>query len=347
MKNVKDGNKQVAIWGVAHMWNQSLDIDRQRPYEKREHMWASELTGSYYDRYWKMQGRKPTTPPNLRARRKFEGGNMTEFVLQQVLTRAGILKSSQEYITHEGKLRVTGKADFTAGGQVKPLTDDELVGFPETFGIIAQNMIKQLSKKYPNGLKYLNIEIKSCSGMMFDRYEINPGVNHQMQAFHYAHNTDRPTLLVYVSRDDFRICEYIIMPNDKKLKKIYDDDIENMAKILTLNKKQIKNYKEPLLAWDEDTKKYKKSFKVEYSAYLKDYGFEQPSEYGDPATKIATRINNVMKRLRNYDKISTLNENAMADAVKFYPGCQPTIVALINDWHVNYQPPVKIKKGKK
>jgi hypothetical protein len=349
MDNQIDTPEKVpTMWNFAAIWNQSLDQNRQRPYEKREHIWASEITGSYYDRYWKMQGRTPTTPPNLRSRRKFEGGNIAEYVMQQVLYRAGILQSSQEYIVNEDYgIRVTGKADFTAGGSPRLLEDEDLLGLPESFIAIAKETIEHLTEKYPNGLKHLNIEIKSCSGMMFDSYERAPAVHHSMQAFHYAHNTDRPTLLVYVSRDDFRVCEWVIMPDSEKHLRIYKDDLDNMKKILTLDKGQILSYREPLLVWNEEDHKYKKNFKVEYSSYLTDYGFEQPSDYAEPAQKISTRINNVIKRLRAGAKMSKLNEAAMEDAIKFFPPCEEKLVKYINEWHVMDKPePIKKEKKK-
>lgn len=336
------------MWGFAALWNQSLDTDRQRPYEKREHIWASELTGSYYDRYWKMKGRVPTTPPNLRSRRKFEGGNIAEYVMQQVLVKAGILQSSQEYIINEDyELKVTGKADFTAGGMPRMIDDIDLLGLPESFIAIAKATVEHMLEKYPYGLKHLNVEIKSCSGMMFDMYERAPAVHHSMQAFHYAHNTEVPTLLVYVSRDDFRVCEWVILPDSKKHLDIYKKDIENMHKVLSLTEKQVAHYKEPLLVWNEEDHKYKKNFKVEYSSYLTDYGYKQPSEYAESATKIATRINNVIKRLRAGAKISKLNETAMADAIQFFPPCEEVLVKYINEWHVMDKPePIKKEKKK-
>src|ERR1039458_2049931 len=104
-------------WNLTSIWNQSFDVIEEREIVARDYCYASELGGSFYDRYYKMQGRIPTTPPNLRSRRKFQGGNLTEWIVLQILQRAGVLKGSQEYITYEGDpIRVTGRADFVAGG---------------------------------------------------------------------------------------------------------------------------------------------------------------------------------------------------------------------------------------
>ena len=207
-------------WNLTSIWNESLDVDNQREVVARDYAWASELGGSFYDRYWKMKGRIPTTPPNLRARRKFQGGNLTEWIVLQILSRAGVLKSSQEYITYEGDpMRVTGKADFVAGGEIQLLSESDLLALPESFAAVAESIVTKLQESHPEGLRHVNIEVKSCAGMMFERYELAPSPQHELQAFHYALNTDRPTLLIYVSRDDFRICQYIILPDDQKLLK--------------------------------------------------------------------------------------------------------------------------------
>jgi hypothetical protein len=337
--------KDKELWSLASIWNASLDTVPQRDYEARDRIWASELAGSYYDRYHKMHGRKATTPPNLRARRKFEAGNLIEWVVAQVLARAGALRSSQDYILNEkGAYKVSGKCDFIAGGMIEETDFSDL---PETIADIAERAVAALKEQFPEGLSQRGLELKSCSGMMFDRYEKAPGIHHALQAFHYAYTTKMPYMIVYISRDDLRLHEWTILPTNKKLKKLYETDRENMAKIMTLNKKQIKNYMEQLLVWDEDDQKYKKNYKIEYSAYLTDYKYKQPADYAEPAQKIATRINGVIKRLREYKKISTLNEQAMYDAITFYPAIQPKLEQLINDWHVNYVKPEKVVRKKK
>lgn len=307
-------------WSFAQIWNSALDVDNQREYVPRDYVWASELGRGYYDRYWKMKGRKPTTPPNVRARRKFEGGNLTEWIMQQVLARAGILQSSQDHIVFdEGAIKVTGRCDFTAGGQVLPLDAADIVG-PDTFAAIASTTIDRLMDKYPDGLREVGIELKSCSGIMFDRYEASPGYHHALQAYHYAHKTERPYLLVYISRDDLRVCEWLIMPDDQKWGELYMADLEAMAKVFALPEDQVQ--KEPLLLFENE--KFKKNFEVEYSSYLTDYGFERPDEYAD-AAKVAVRLNNVIKRIVAGAKMTKINEEALALGVKFYPEVEEII----------------------
>lgn len=316
-------------WSFAGLWNKSLDLNNQRPYEKRDYIWASELGGSYYDRYMKMNGRKPTTPPNLRSRRKFEGGNLAEWIVQQILKRAGILQSTQEYITYDGVMRVTGKADFTAGGKIEQVFDHEFSDFPETFQVVAERTIANLKEKYPNGLQEMNLEIKSCSGMMFDRYMKAPSPQHALQAFHYALNTKKPTMLVYISRDDFRIAEHLILPGSRKWLDKYEADLEAMSITLSYSMKIMKaDCKEELLTWDG--KKFSKNWKVEYSNWLTDYGFKKPEDYAKPAQSIAIRLNNIVKKIKEGKAVDgKVNLKTLEECFRFYPGAEEIISYLV------------------
>lgn len=313
-------------WSLAGVWNETLDIDNHRPYEPRDYIWASELGGSFYDRYWKMKGRVPTTPPNLRSKRKFNGGNLAEWIVEQILKRAQILQSSQEYITYEdGPMRVTGRADFVAGGTVQELSPEELSDLPESFVPVAEATLANLKEKHPDGLREVNIEVKSTSGMMFERYQEAPGRNHALQAFHYAFNTKRPTLLVYISRDDFRICEWIISPDSEKWKDIYDKDISIMAETIGLSEDDVTDIREELLVYDPETEKFSKNWKIEYSGYLTDYGFEIPEEYAKPAQSKALRLNNIIKRLKEYKEMSKANLKTIAECCEWYPTAEEII----------------------
>lgn len=337
------------LWTLTGMWNRALNKNNDRTYEPRTHIWASELGGSYYDRYWRMKGRKPTTPPNLRSRRKFEGGNLSEWIILQVLARARVLKSSQHRIEYnDGLLKVTGKADFTAGGTIRMIPPARLRDLPESFAIVAESVIAQLREKYPKGLKLVNIEVKSCSGQVFDRYREAPATHHALQAFHYALNTKRPTLLVYVSRDDFRITEWIIKPRSKKWREIYDQDIAAMAVVLAMEPKDVKKtLKKPLLAFNDKTEKFAKDWQIEYSNYLTDYGFAYPEKYAKPAQSAALRLSNIVKKIKEGKSINgKVNTQTLVECYAFYPGAQ----AIIERMKVKYAdvvPDVPAPKSRK
>lgn len=317
-------------WSFSNVWNEALDAMPERGIEPRDYIWASELGRGMYDRYHKMHGRKATTPPNLRARRKFEAGNLTEWVLQQVLARAGVLKSTQERIYYrDGAMVVSGRCDYMAGGMVQELDEVFLEGLPESFIAIAQVAIAHLKERFPNGLREQGIELKSCAAIMFDRYLEAPGQHHALQAFHYAHNQRQPYILEYVSRDDLRMCSWVILPDSEKWQKLYDADITRMAEVYKMSPEEVEaEVKEPLLNYDEKTGKFKKNFEVEYSLYLTDYGFEYPEQYAKPAQSYSLRLSNVIKKIRAEAKLTKINYKTMAEGFQFFPAAKPIFLEL-------------------
>ena len=315
-------------WSLSQIWNEVRDVDTTREYEPRDYIWASELGQSYYDRYWKMHGRKPTTPPNLRSQRKFDSGNLVEWVVKQILIKAHIYIEGQTYITNDlGAMKVTGKADHIAGGVIQDVTVDDL---PEVLGNVGLATLTKLREQYPDGLAEQLLEIKSISGFAFPQAEKAPFLHHALQSFHYAYNTNIPAHLIYINKDDLRLIEYVILPENKKWEDLYFEDITSMAQIYQLTTREIVDYKEPLLTFDNEANKFKKNLKVEYSAYLTDYGFDRPDLYAEGA-KIATRLNNVVKSILAGKKLSKLNLEAMTIGEKFYPPAIEIIEKLMEE----------------
>lgn len=175
----------------------------------------------------------------------------------------------------------------------------------------------------------MNLEVKSCSGMIFDKYLKAPSKLHALQAFHYAYNTKRPTMLVYVSRDDFRIAEWVILPKSAKWLELYEQDINLMAEIIKLDKKEIP--KEELLVWEDD--RFSKNWKIEYSNYLTDYGYKRPDLYSKPAASAAMRLNNIVKKLREGKPIDgKVNVNTLKECYEFYPEAE-NIINEVKEQH--------------
>jgi hypothetical protein len=313
------------------VWNGSLDVDRQRELVPRDYIYASELGKSFYDRYWAMHGRNATNPPNTRAQRKFEAGNLTEWVVLQILKRSKVLQDTQVVIENaDGDMRVRGRCDFIAGGKIDK--DVDFSDLPESFAVISEVALEDLRKKYPDGLAEQGLELKSCSGTMFNVYEQAPALHHGLQSFHYAYGLNKPYHLSYISRDDLRMVEYVILPDSERWKKLYYEDIATMAEIYRVSESEIADYKEPLLTYDPDTNKFKKNWKVEYSNYLDDYGFERSDIYGDEASKLARRINGVVKHIKNQKKLSKVNYKALDDTYAFYPGAEEKIKELLEKY---------------
>lgn len=107
-------------WDFADLMNESIRCFPQKTMVKRSHIWASELGGDFASRYLKMHAHIPTNPPNDRSRRKFISGDIFEWIVYLVLTMCGVLKQTQLHgeVQLPGMLRVTGRLDFIAGGDV-------------------------------------------------------------------------------------------------------------------------------------------------------------------------------------------------------------------------------------
>lgn len=290
-------------WTFSQVWNKSLEEREERPMRKRNNLWASELGKSPVDIYLKMRGEVPTNPPNARSLRKFEAGNIWEWIVGMVLTRAGILVSSQEWVSYQypGLLEVTGKSDYIAGGIPdfpKARREIEEVGLPDVFKRGFKNIIDHLEKNYPNGLHTKVIEVKSLSAFMYDALERTGKASkiHRLQLYHYlkAKNFQRGDV-VYVCRDDCRMME-IPVYLDSEVEKEYKAEIEKFSKYH--NQDEMPPLEKPIV-FDEDMQKFAKNFNVAYSAYLtKLYGMRDQAEFDDYYSPISERWNRVMGRVK-------------------------------------------------
>jgi len=312
-------------WSFADIWNNSLDIGRpERKLEERDYIWASELGGSMIDRYLKMKAVKPSNPHNKRSKRKFEAGNMWEFVVRLVLLRAGILKSAQHRVEYqyEGLLRVSGKMDFLAGG--KPDYDKakneldilEELGLPEFFITTTEKIIDHFKQEYPDGLPEIPIEVKSCSTFMFDKYFesgcANP--NHILQLFHYEKG-DRYNEghIVYVCRDDARLLEIPVF-NPSPIEDVYKKDIETLTKYI---KEGVQPPLEKLVVFDKEFQKFSANWKVGYSQYLTMlYGFKNTLQFQNAFKSKIGRWNRVIGRIKKGDNMTKNNIEAIEEMKK-------------------------------
>jgi len=307
-------------WSFSEAWNKALETRNEREIKPRNVIWASELGGSYIDRYLKMLGEKPTNPPNARSLRKFEAGNMMEWVVEMVLRRAGIFIDSQEWIDFQypNLLKVNGKLDQLAGGKPdwnEAEAEIKELGLPDFFRKGTEAIIKHLSDKFPDGLENIVIEVKSCSSFMFEKYEStgsNP--NHQLQLFHYlkAKNMDEGHI-VYISKDDLRMLETAVF-NTEKFEKPYKEDIEKMTYYVS---NKIEPDKEPQVVFEEESNKFYSNWKIEYSSYLtKLYGYEKPDEYRASVDSKIARWNRVLGRIKENKNMTKNNLEAIAEMEK-------------------------------
>lgn len=298
-------------WSFYQIWNKSLEERKERELTPRSHIWATELGGAFIDRFLKMKAIPYTNPPNARSLRKFEAGNMMEWIAELVLRRAGVLVKDQEWLSYQYPecLEVTGKLDFLAGGKPdweKAKAEIEQLNLPDFFGRATGAIISHFAEKYPDGLEKIVLEVKSCGSMMFDRYE-QTGANdhHILQLFHYlkAKNMSEGHI-VYISKDDLRMLEIGVF-NSPVVEEKYKEDIGTMTSIWKSEKEPAK---EPLVVFGEDFGKFSKNWRVEYSNYLTMlYGYKEAMDYNDEWGKKIARWNRVLTRCVNGSKMTKAN----------------------------------------
>lgn len=308
-------------WSFQKIWNDSLDIGRpERKLEPRQKIWASELGGSMVDRYLKMKGVAPTNPPNARSLRKFEAGNIWEAIIGYVLRRSGILLEGQEWLEHTypGLLPVSGKLDFVAGGRPDYdkafwVLENEVSWLPEFVKRATSNIVQYFKEQYPEGLKEIVLEIKSCSAFMYEVYEkkATGSPQHKCQLFHYlkARKMDEGHI-VYISRDDARILEIPIF-NPSIVEDDYKKDIETLTDFI---KSGTQPPLEKPIVFDESFGKFSANWKIAYSSYLTMlYGLENQMSFDEKYKGIAERWNRVLGRIEEKKELTANNLEAIKE----------------------------------
>lgn len=307
-------------WTFFEAWNKALETREKREIQPRQQIWASELGGAYVDRFLKMTGVEPTNPPDPRALRKFEAGNMMEWVVEQVLKRAGVFIEAQEWVdyTIDGLLPVSGRLDFLAGGTPdweKAKEEIERLNLPEFFGRATQAVITHFKENYPDGLKQVVIEVKSCSSYMYEKYKNGASHHHKLQALHYllAKGMDE-SHLIYISKDDLRMLEVGVFPTPDLIE-AYTEDVKTITNYIQ------KNERPPLekeIVYDSELEKFTANWKVGYSNYLTMlYGYKDQAEFEAKTKPIVTRLNRVLTRIKQGKKLTDDNKKAIEEMKQY------------------------------
>lgn len=327
-------------WHFATIWNETLDNMQDRPMVARDYIWASELGGAFCDRYLKMNAVPFTNPPNTRSRRKFQAGNMWEWVIAMVLISAGMLKKKQVRVETKlpRLLRVSGKLDYIVGGDIDWAAakqnikniQDQLVlldlELPPFFFKAIEKFVDNYSGKI---LKEVVHEMKTISSFMMEKLQKTnePMPHHVFQLFHYIYGNDLGIdegKLTYVCKDDC-IMEEFVVTNNEQFFEAYKADIKQMTKYYSAgfdkkNPTALMPPKEPLLLFEDGVFRFTKNFKVEYSSYLKLlYGYETPEAYRMAWQYKIASWNRVFKRCVKGDNMTPKNKEAIADAMKAFP----------------------------
>lgn len=312
-------------WEFATVWNQSLVVRPKRPLVPRDYVWASEIGGGMLDRYLKMSGVQPSNVPNNRSLRKFQAGDIWEWLCALVLKRAGILIEQQSKLSYQypSLLRVSGKLDFLAGGQPdwhRARKELNFLGLPEMLQNASLAIIKNLEKQFGNGvLKTIVLEIKSTSSFMYAKYEKSQqaNANHRGQAFHYlkASGMDEAHV-VYVCRDDCLLLEFgVFNPSD-----VEQEYIADLTEITNHVLTKTRPAPEKEILFDEQVFRFEKNWKIEYSNYLTMlYGFKTPMDYREKVDKPVSDMNRVFKRCVTGAKMTDLNVQVITNAKRLFP----------------------------
>lgn len=320
-------------WGLGGAWNAGLLLGKRREVTPREHIWASELGKPLVDNWLALRGTPITNPPNARSLRKFKAGNLFEHYVRVILLTAGILQKSQERVEHqyEGLIKVTGRLDFEAGGvpdYERGRAELEALMLPEDMLEMGQHIIAFMQEKYPNGVEDKVVEVKSCSGRMFDRYvKLQGGKNHRQQLTHYlVGKNKRAGELIYLCRDSLRMLEVPVLNPSPDVDR-YKAEVERITKAMQSDEQPAI---EPLIIFDSDLGKFSKNWGVEYSNYLTMlYGFERPDLYDAHVKPSIGRFNRVIKRMKDGATMTKNNLEAIAEMRKW--GFDPDIIVAEYD----------------
>jgi len=233
-------------WNLTDIWNQQLIFGKKdRPFVKRDRIWASELGKSVYERWLKMNAIEPDFDFDERTLRKFEAGNFFERIVGFVLMSAGILIYDNKWygIPDDAEhLKVSVKPDFIAGGKpdwnrVKnDINSNLLFQLMPGLGRIAEKLVEYFSEKYPDGLDNLVYEIKSVNSQVFwakKDYLQEAYPHHQLQCFAELKATNLPNgKILYISKDDLTTAEFNLTLDNKELNELYEKDVREMTKYI-------------------------------------------------------------------------------------------------------------------
>lgn len=331
-------------WQFHQLWNTAMDSLPQKPLVKREHIWASELYRPYIDRYLKMHAVAYSNPPNARSLRKFCSGHIWEWIISLILTMCGVMKEKQlrGEVQLPGLLRVTGKMDFVAGGEIDwEKVEAEIATIQKLFQLAIDDMppfiahainhiIPSMKQKFgSNKLLECVAETKAISTFMMAKVQKTqkPLIHNAMQTYHYVLGNPKDILygkIWYICKDD-NIMEEFEIENSKELTKLYRTDVKEMTDIFNASNKKnpMKTLPLPENEVEFDTDLYKFTLNrmgVEWSPYLElIYGYKTPEEFRMRFQKLVTQFNRTFKRCVTGAPLTKLDKEIKPQGEEMFP----------------------------
>lgn len=266
--------KIIKTWSIQEAWNKELEAER-RDIKERNYINASDLGGSFLDRYYKMKGIQPSNPYESRVLRIFAAGNEFHHLLQKVFEKIGILKSKEKLVIipeADKTLKVLGYYDMELGGFADWNEARKRIkeyGFSVFIEAASLRIIDIFEKEFPKGLDPILCEIKSINSNAFwaKKDYIGAGYpHHKLQLYTYLKALNLPEgRLLYVSKDDLSLQEGLVMLDSKELAEEWNKDIETMTDFY---RKDIVPPKEDDIVFNEEKKRYEINWRVARSPYL-------------------------------------------------------------------------------
>lgn len=340
-------------WRLDKLWNESLHTIPERPMQPRNYMYASELGGSYIDRYLKMNAVPMTNKPNDRSLRKFSAGHVFEWIVGLVLTMAGVMKAKQLRGEYQipGCLSVAGRLDFIAGGlvdwdaaeakvkELQSLFSVSMSDMPPIVFHAVEKILAQFRAQFQNNpLKEVVFECKSVSSFMSDKLDRTgePMPHHVLQCQHYLLSNEMDeAYLFYISKDDMKAYQFSVV-NDKKTLGIYAADAKKMTEYYNAGfdaKKPLRLAPppEPEVTFDNGTFRFGTNYKVEYSNYLTLLypQYPTPMAYREFWDSRVASWNRVFKRAATGQNITAKNKEIIDDAIAVFPDWEQKVASAI------------------
>jgi radical SAM protein with 4Fe4S-binding SPASM domain len=220
-------------WSIQEFENAYLEFQMKRGDQKSDYWRGSDMGACARKRIYTRKGIQPTELITSRQHRTMDVGNLFHTKYQRFFKKLGILIEKEGEIVNE-EYHFKGHFDALLGGIPKPVRKEDF-----TFkGKDGKEFFKQdefdwfngflsgLNQRFPTGLPLLLYELKTQHSMSFQYIEKKPQPEHYYQLCSYLYflKDKYPELkegrILYISKDDSRLCEHIIRLNDETIEQI-------------------------------------------------------------------------------------------------------------------------------